>query len=286
METFKAGKGPAGGSSGREHRAVTTPNDAHGSHDFMIIIVFVVSVIYISWSSFGSKDENETAPRRRKGKPREPYTTAQEVESAIRQQGLESCSLMVAVDFTKSNEWMGKRTYGNRCLHDTSQPESPNPYQRVISIIGKTLAHFDDDGIIPAYGFGDTVQMSGPTNFAPAIREAVKRVKKEDNAFHVLLIIADGQVDREEDTVKAIVEASRHPIAIICIGVGDGPWDLMHKFDDDLPARRFDNFQFVELNGIEDECAESGLPLEPQFALAALMELPAQFRFLKQNAML
>lgn len=42
METFKAGKGPAGGSSGREHRAVTTPNDAHGSHDFMIIIVFVV----------------------------------------------------------------------------------------------------------------------------------------------------------------------------------------------------------------------------------------------------
>ena len=81
---------------------------------------------------------------------------------------------------------------------------------QVISIIGRTLAPFDDDGLIPVYGFGDLttqdrrvfpfrqdgychgfedvldcytritpgINMSGPTDFAPLIYEAIKVVKE------------------------------------------------------------------------------------------------------------
>lgn len=53
----------------------------------------------------------------------------------------------------QSNEWTGKHSFGGRSLHAAT--EQPNPYEEAISIIGRTLASFDDDQLIPCYGFGD-----------------------------------------------------------------------------------------------------------------------------------
>ncbi|XP_041479705.1 E3 ubiquitin-protein ligase RGLG3-like isoform X2 [Lytechinus variegatus] len=240
------------------------------------------------------------------------FYSVDEVSNAIRQSGLESSNLLFGIDFTKSNLHTGMQTYGGRSLHSI-QPGELNPYQQVISIMGRTLAPFDDDGLIPVFGFGDlstqdksvfpfrqdgichgfqdvldcytriaaNIQMSGPTNFAPVIRQAINIVKKTQ-AYHILIIVADGQVNSERQTREAIVEASNYPLSIIMVGVGDGPWDMMKEFDDRLPRRKFDNFQFVDFFRV---IAGRENP-EAAFALNALMEIPDQYKLIRKLGLL
>jgi E3 ubiquitin-protein ligase RGLG len=47
----------------------------------------------------------------------------------------------------------GRSSFNNKSLHSIG--DTPNPYEKAISIIGKTLAPFDDDNLIPCLGFGD-----------------------------------------------------------------------------------------------------------------------------------
>jgi len=233
----------------------------------------------------------------------------------------------VCVDFTKSNTWTGRETYHGRCLHDI-RAHSKNPYQQVISTIGRTLEEFDDDKLIPAFGFGDsttgdwgcfpfhedarpscgvaevlnryeeiaqTVKFSGPTSFAPVIREAI-RIVQEERSYHILVIIADGQVTDASptgETAQAIIEASKYPLSIVVVGVGDGPWQAMEHYDDELPTRKFDNFQFVDYTAVASQarCKSKGdsaasAMVEARFALAALMEIPDQYAYIKKAGLL
>lgn len=70
------------------------------------------------------------------------------------------------------------------------------------------------------------------------------------------------------------------------VGVGDGPWQAMQDFDDKLPQRAFDNFQFVNFTELSKRypastSADGGggqCPHEAAFALRALMEIPEQYK--------
>lgn len=271
-------------------------------------------------ASYAVYDDGRSKPQSRYSRIGDDYHSLEQVTRALAQAGLESSNLIVGIDFTKSNEWTGARSFHRKSLHHLG--DSMNPYEQAISIIGRTLSAFDEDNLIPCFGFGDTtthdqkvfsfypddqlcngfeevlsryreivprVNLAGPTSFAPIIETAIEIVDNSGGQYHVLLIIADGQVTssvgivngqlspQEQNTINAIVKASNYPLSIVLVGVGDGPWDMMHKFDDNIPSRAFDNFQFVNFT----EIMSKNIPMskkETEFALDALMEIPSQYK--------
>ena len=125
-----------------------------------------------------------------------------------------------------------------------------------------------------------TLRLAGPTSFAPIIYKAIQTVAHE-GGYHILVIIADGEMNDGSATADAIVEASNYALSIITIGVGDGPWDTMEHFDDHLAARKFDNFQFVDFNNIMSNPKIENH--EAAFAMHALMECPDQYSYVKRS---
>jgi hypothetical protein len=69
-------------------------------------------------------------------------------------------SQILAVDYTKSNQWTGRKAFGGRSLHWLDPDgQVENPYQSVMKIIGKVLAVYDDDNLIPVFGFGNSTTL-------------------------------------------------------------------------------------------------------------------------------
>jgi len=67
------------------------------------------------------------------------YRTLDDCSDALRKAGLESSNLIVGIDYTKSNEYTGKRSFGGKSLHFIGYNSPPNPYQKVLEVMGRTL---------------------------------------------------------------------------------------------------------------------------------------------------
>ena len=113
----------------------------------------------------------------------------------------------------------------------------------------------------------DKIQFYGPTNFAPVIKKVMSEIndelenKKEENHYHILLILTDGIITDYTETVNCIIEASKLPISIVIIGIGEADFENFEYLDGDIiplvnsngDIIRRDIVQFVKFNYFKEK---------------------------------
>ena len=148
------------------------------------------------------------------------------------------------------------------------------------------------DNIIKKYKESlDKVTFSGPTYFAPVINKVMSEINddlenhKEENHYYILLILTDGVIIDMIETVNCIVEASKLPLSIIIVGIGENNEDFENmKFldGDDKPLvnsfgeiRKRDIVQFVKFNTFKEKNAIKDND-NKELAEEVLKEIPRQ----------
>lgn len=108
----------------------------------------------------------------------------------------------------------------HHCFPLNGQELNPNLYQLAGIIEGYRSA-------LPYLNF------SGPTYFAPLLREAMnvcQGMKSEVKEYMILLILTDGIIHDKDDVKDLLVKCGRLPLSVIIIGIGNGEenWSVMH----------------------------------------------------------
>ncbi|KAL7398177.1 hypothetical protein ABVT39_005618 [Epinephelus coioides] len=223
----------------------------------------------------------------------------------------------VAIDFTASNGNPSQPT----SLHYMS-PYQMNAYAMALKAVGEIIQDYDSDKLFPAYGFGAklppdgkishgfplsgdaenpncvgiegvleayfqslrTVQLYGPTNFAPVINKVANCAAEitDGSQYFVLLMITDGVISDMVQTKEAVVNAASLPLSIIIVGVGPAEFDAMEELDGDevrvssrgrLAER--DIVQFVPFRDYIDRSGNQVLSMA-RLAKDVLAEIPDQ----------
>ncbi|XP_061540551.1 copine-9-like isoform X2 [Phycodurus eques] len=223
----------------------------------------------------------------------------------------------VAIDFTASNGNPSQPT----SLHYMS-PYQMNAYAMALKAVGEIIQDYDSDKLFPAYGFGAklppdgkishafplggdsenpncvgidgvmeayfqslrTVQLYGPTNFAPVINKVANCASEitDGSQYFVLLMITDGVISDMVQTKEAVVNAASLPLSIIIVGVGPAEFDAMEELDGDevrvssrgrLAER--DIVQFVPFRDYVDRSGNQVLSMA-RLAKDVLAEIPDQ----------
>ncbi|XP_057556905.1 copine-8 isoform X2 [Hippopotamus amphibius kiboko] len=224
----------------------------------------------------------------------------------------------VAIDFTASNGNPAQPT----SLHYMN-PYQLNAYGMALKAVGEIVQDYDSDKMFPALGFGaklppdgrishefalngnpqnpycdgiegvmeayyrslKSVQLYGPTNFAPVINHVARYASsvKDGSQYFVLLIVTDGVISDMAQTKESIVNASKLPMSIIIVGVGPAEFDAMIELDGDdvrVSSRgkyaERDIVQFVPFRDYIDRSGNHILSMA-RLAKDVLAEIPEQF---------
>jgi Copine/Zinc finger, C3HC4 type (RING finger)/C2 domain len=139
------------------------------------------------------------------------------------------------------------------------------------------------DGILKAYKKAlDATQLHGPTFFHDILKQcanwAEPYVENTENLkYFVLLILTDGVINDLQKTINEIVKASRLPISIIIVGIGDDDFSLMNRLDseneplqstEEKAHMERDIVQFVPFNDFKDKGYQ-------ELALGTLDKIPS-----------
>jgi len=134
----------------------------------------------------------------------------------------------------------------------------------------------------------NTVKFHGPTNFSQVIKKVMNDIndelknKKEENHYHILLMLTDGVITDMKDTVDCIVEASKLPLSIVIVGIGERDFENMEVLDGDIiplvnrygEIRKRDIVQFVKFNDFKEKNAIEDD--DKELAEEVLKEVPRQ----------
>lgn len=159
-------------------------------------------------------------------------------------------------------------------------PLNGNPQHPHCSSIEEILTHYEN--------CVKTVELYGPTNFAPVITNAISIAREFQDGKHyfVLLIITDGIISDIKETKHAIITASSLPISIIIVGVGNANFARMDQLDSDEFRLRVDGrfaerdiVQFVPLNKFLGKKKDTtpAIKSKAELAKSVLAEIPCQF---------
>uniref|UniRef100_A0A3B3XE63 C2 domain-containing protein n=1 Tax=Poecilia mexicana TaxID=48701 RepID=A0A3B3XE63_9TELE len=206
-------------------------------------------------------------------------------------------------------------------LHYMS-PYQMNAYAMALKAVGEIIQDYDSDKLFPAYGFGAklppdgkishgfplnsntenpncvgiegvleayfhtlrTVQLYGPTNFAPVINQVARCAAEvtDGSQYFVLLMITDGVISDMAQTKEAVVNAASLPMSLIIVGVGPAEFDAMEELDGDevrVSSRgRFAERDIVQFVPFRDYIDRSGNQVLSMARLAkdVLAEIPDQ----------
>ena len=143
------------------------------------------------------------------------------------------------------------------------------------------------EGILEAYQFSlFNCGLYGPTYFSHFLRHTVDYIKERMNEqmYHILLILTDGEIHDMPLTKDIIVEGSEYPLSIIIIGLGEASFAKMIELDgDDIILRntqgratKRDIVQFVKFNdfrhGSRQALAEEVLEEVPEQVISYLVQ--------------